>query len=111
MVIFMICLGTGLYSAVTPGFLASSMLIAPNHTGFLIAWMNFVSCFARILLPYMVGVVVVQSTVEEWRLIFALGSISQILSGLIFLIFGKSKEQNWAKTKTTTPPTTNMNMK
>lgn len=95
--IALLCIGTALYSAVTPGFLVSMVIIAPKYAGFVAAWSNFIACLSGIILPYIVGAVVVQSTAAEWRIIIGIGSLAQIVSAIIFIIWGSAEEEEWAK--------------
>lgn len=97
MAIAFMCIAAGLYSAVTPGFLASMVLIAPKYAGLVAAWTNFCGTFSGIILPYVVAEVVKESTAAEWRIVVGVGSIAQVVSSVIFIIWGSAEEQEWAK--------------
>ena len=45
------------------------------------------------------GIFMLQGTRDEWLVVFDIASGISILGALIYLVFGKSDLQEWAKTK------------
>ena len=45
------------------------------------------------------GIFMLQGTRDEWLVVFDIASGISILGALIYLVFGKSNLQEWAKTK------------
>uniref|UniRef100_A0A915JL29 Major facilitator superfamily (MFS) profile domain-containing protein n=1 Tax=Romanomermis culicivorax TaxID=13658 RepID=A0A915JL29_ROMCU len=94
----LIILAQSFYGATSPGFLASQVLIAPKYAAIMAGWFTFISSGSMIGLPYLVAHLVEDSTnVSQWRLVFGIGCLAQLLSALFFIINGSAEEQFWAK--------------
>uniref|UniRef100_A0A915L8P1 Uncharacterized protein n=1 Tax=Romanomermis culicivorax TaxID=13658 RepID=A0A915L8P1_ROMCU len=94
--IFMICLAMTVYSANGPGYLHSQLAICPPFRGIMSAIVNIMGTVSQLCVPYVVNLIVVNNTVQEWRTVFVIGFAGQIFAATIYCFFGSAQEQSWS---------------
>ncbi|XP_053674816.1 putative inorganic phosphate cotransporter, partial [Anopheles nili] len=97
------CLGFNGASTITN--LVNAQDLAPNFAATLYGMMNFLATTAGFLAPMIVAVFTKEkSTMDEWKYVFLLTAGFYIISGIIFILFGSGKTQEWNEIKEQ-PPT------
>ncbi|XP_030762123.1 putative inorganic phosphate cotransporter [Sitophilus oryzae] len=78
------------------GWSVNHMDLSPNHAGTLVGITNGFSNIASIFAPLIVHLVVTnESDPTQWRTIFIIVASSNIITSLVFAIFGSGKVQPW----------------
>ncbi|KAI6171261.1 MFS domain-containing protein [Aphelenchoides bicaudatus] len=78
------------------GAFTATLYIAPSFTGTISSITASVGSVAGILCPTVIGIINKHGTRQEWSHVFFCGAAVNIITGLIFLIFGSAKLQPWA---------------
>ncbi|XP_060522058.1 sialin isoform X1 [Cylas formicarius] len=87
--------------AVTAGYLANALDIAPNFSGTIFGLANTLSSFGGWLSTKIVAVLTKdESTFDTWKYVFWVLVFTYIFGGLVYLIFGTGKIQHWNSAKT-----------
>ncbi|VDK58981.1 unnamed protein product [Anisakis simplex] len=82
----------------TPGFLTSLLCIAPKYSGTMVSCSMVLGTLANIAAPNIIGGFILKTgSPEEWAVVFYVCAGICIFAGIVFLIFGSSVEQEWAK--------------
>ena len=63
----------------------------------LFGFTNAMSNIPGFLTPLLVSVMTAQSTLDQWYNIFTLAGVIYIIGGLVYIIWGSSETQEWAK--------------
>ncbi|XP_055598596.1 sialin-like [Uranotaenia lowii] len=69
--------------------------LSPNFAGLIMAFVNGFGGFCGIIVPYMVGLLTPNQTIEEWRLVFWIGFFVILTSTTIFNLFSSGEVQSW----------------
>ncbi|XP_039482253.1 putative inorganic phosphate cotransporter [Drosophila santomea] len=92
----LLTLTVGISGATYLGFQVNHIDLSPNYAGTL---MGITNCAANVMsgiAPVIVGQIVVDETsVTEWRLVFLLAAAFYFLGNLLFVIFGRTEVQWW----------------
>uniref|UniRef100_A0A915P1G5 MFS domain-containing protein n=2 Tax=Meloidogyne TaxID=189290 RepID=A0A915P1G5_9BILA len=91
----------GLSSGFIPGYNTSVVCIAPRYTSSIASFSRLLGQIASVASPYMIGLIVVKGTKQEWQFAFWVMAFILISTGLLFQFFGSASIQEWA----TYPPT------
>lgn len=88
-----------LNGAVTSGALSSVIDISPNFASITVGIMATVTSMTGFISPWIVGSLTEgrQHNVEPWMLIFKLCAATQIICGVLYLMFSDSTLQEWNK--------------
>ncbi|CAD5220046.1 unnamed protein product [Bursaphelenchus okinawaensis] len=80
----------------TSGFFTSLLSLAPLHTGTLTSLSMLIGSLGMIACPWIVNMVRVNGTPEEWQTILLIISLLVISSGFIFGTMASADAQSWA---------------
>ncbi|CAG9773623.1 unnamed protein product [Ceutorhynchus assimilis] len=82
--------------AVTAGYLANALDIAPNFSGTIFGLANTLSSFGGWLSTKIVAILTVEvSTFETWKYVFWILVLTYLFGAVFYLIFGSGKLQKW----------------
>lgn len=87
--------GMGLMGTFVPSLKVNALDLSPNFSGTLMALVGTIGCMSGVIAPYIVGIMVPNSTMEEWRDVFWLSAAILIATNLVFLQFGSGDVQPW----------------
>lgn len=86
--------------AVTAGYLANGLDIAPNYSGTIFGMANTLSSIGGFLSTYMVAALTHKSqTFDQWRWVFWILVGIYLFAGLVYLVFGTGELQHWNQVK------------
>ncbi|XP_049790088.1 sialin-like [Schistocerca nitens] len=89
-------LSLGCNGAATVSNLSNHHDLAPNYAGSLYGIMNAIGTCTGFIFPAVVGYILEGgNTLEQWRIIFFIGSGLYLVSGLVFIFFGSAETQPW----------------
>ncbi|CAD5226973.1 unnamed protein product [Bursaphelenchus xylophilus] len=95
--IFLATMAVGLSSGFIPGYNTSVVCVAPKYTSSVASFSRFFAQVASVAAPYMIGLVVVDDTKEEWKMAFFIMAFILISTGVAFQIWGTGNIEEWAK--------------
>ncbi|WKY08299.1 hypothetical protein Q1695_007650 [Nippostrongylus brasiliensis] len=87
------------FSAGICGFFTCLLCIAPPFSGTITSISMFFGMLGNITGPMMIGMVTKLGFTNKWMTSFLICSLSNIIAGTIFLIFGSAKVQPWANVR------------
>ncbi|KAL6255754.1 hypothetical protein P5V15_012997 [Pogonomyrmex californicus] len=94
-VIFMM-MGTAVNGAMSASTLANFVDLSPNYASILLGFAGMIIIWAGFISPAIVGALTNNNqTVGQWRLVFLIAAANSIVSCIIYILFGTSKEQPW----------------
>ncbi|KAL4089088.1 hypothetical protein QTP88_024160 [Uroleucon formosanum] len=88
-------IGMGLMGTFVPSLKVNALDLSPNYAGTLMAIVGTIGCLSGVIAPYIVGVMVPNSSMEEWRDVFWLSAAILIATNLLFLQYGSGNVQPW----------------
>ncbi|XP_017767230.1 PREDICTED: putative inorganic phosphate cotransporter isoform X2 [Eufriesea mexicana] len=94
-VVILFTIGTTLMGTFYPGMKVNALDLSPNYSGTLMALVNGIGAFTGILTPYIVGVLTLNESLTEWRLVFWIVFSFFILTNLIFVLYASGEVQYW----------------
>ncbi|KAK9888045.1 hypothetical protein WA026_000321 [Henosepilachna vigintioctopunctata] len=78
--------------------------LSPNFAGTLHGVMNFFGGWGGFIGPMIIEVLTKDNTMDQWAIVFAIGGMIYIVSGVVFMCFGSADLQRWnEKTKLPEP--------
>lgn len=94
-IIFMMT-GTAVNGAISASTLSSFVDLSPNYASILLGLANMIIAWTGFISPAIVGTLTNNNqTVGQWRLVFLIAAANSIVGGIIYILFGTSKEQPW----------------
>ncbi|KAL5233845.1 hypothetical protein ACI65C_001255 [Semiaphis heraclei] len=87
--------GMGLMGTFVPSLKVNALDLSPNYAGTLMAIVGTIGCLSGVIAPYIVGIMVPNSSMEEWRDVFWLSAAILIATNLLFLQYGSGNVQPW----------------
>uniref|UniRef100_A0A5S6QWH1 MFS domain-containing protein n=1 Tax=Trichuris muris TaxID=70415 RepID=A0A5S6QWH1_TRIMR len=93
---FMI-MANALMSGAIPGFMTSTLSVAPAYSGTVSSIAKYHGQVAAVITPYFIGTMIHGGTPEQWHPVFLVIGVALISSGALFIAFGTCEIQNWAK--------------
>lgn len=74
------------------------LFLAPRFAGTLYGISNGAGNLCGFLAPYFIGLMLNgHDTIENWRKVFNIGALINILGSLVFIAFADAEEQSWSK--------------
>ncbi|KAF7638604.1 hypothetical protein Mgra_00001982 [Meloidogyne graminicola] len=89
-------IAVGFSSGFIPGYNTSVVCIAPRYTSSIASFTRLLGQIASVASPYMIGLIVVKGTKQEWQLAFWVMAFILISTGILFQFFGSANVQEWA---------------
>ncbi|XP_072755550.1 putative inorganic phosphate cotransporter [Anoplolepis gracilipes] len=94
-IVFMMT-GTAVNGAISAATLTTFVDLSPNYASVLLGFANMIIVCAGFLSPAIVGILTNNNqNVGQWRLVFLIAAANSIAGGIIYIIFGTSKQQPW----------------
>ncbi|KMQ95264.1 vesicular glutamate transporter 1 [Lasius niger] len=94
-VVFMMT-STAVNGAISAAMLTNFVDLSANYASVLLGFANMIITWAGFISPAVVGKLTNNNqSVEQWRLVFLIAAANSIAGGIIYVIFGTSKEQPW----------------
>ncbi|XP_036368725.1 sialin-like [Octopus sinensis] len=87
---------TAFYSG---GFLVNHIDVAPRYAGVLYGFTNTFASICSILCPLAVKALTPNGTQKEWRTVLIMSGALSLFAAIIYALFAKGSEQEWAYTK------------
>lgn len=82
--------------AVSAGALASMVDISPNFASIIMGINGVVTVLPGFISPIVVGALTFQNqSVEQWRIVFLITAATLVLTGVPYVLFGRSDVQPW----------------
>ncbi|XP_074644337.1 vesicular glutamate transporter 2-like [Tubulanus polymorphus] len=81
-----------------PTFPVNALDIAPQYASMIMGVSNCLTVVSGIISPTLAGYIVVNKSVTEWRIVFAIAAGVNVLGSIAYLIFGSGERQSWATT-------------
>eukprot|EP00794_Sanderia_malayensis_P010936 gene10936-12097_t len=94
--------GGGIEALAWAGFAVNHLDIAPRYSSILFGITNTSSTIPGILSPLLVGYITENKTMEEWRLVFYIGSATFVVGSMFYGLFASAEKQPWADDDTGT---------
>ncbi|XP_062551404.1 sialin-like [Armigeres subalbatus] len=94
-VIVYFALSVTLMGGFYPGIKVNVNDLSPNYAGFLMAIVNGIGAITGIIVPYTVGLMTPNQTLDEWRFVFWIAFWVLNVTNVIFIVFGSGKIQPW----------------
>ncbi|KAL3273997.1 hypothetical protein HHI36_015415 [Cryptolaemus montrouzieri] len=73
--------------------------LSPNFAGTLHGVMNFFGGWGGFIGPMIIEKLTKDNTMDQWSVVFAIGGIIYIISGIVFMLFGSADLQPWNEKK------------
>ncbi|CAI2352156.1 unnamed protein product [Caenorhabditis sp. 36 PRJEB53466] len=89
------CLMYGCMGTLVSGFYTSLLSLAPKYTATMSSISVFCAMMGRLSTPAIVGLIKKENTLSEWRTLFLVCAVANIICGTVFLIFGSGELQEW----------------
>ncbi|XP_067005496.1 putative inorganic phosphate cotransporter isoform X2 [Anabrus simplex] len=100
--VLMMTLSLGMNGAATVSNLTNHHDLAPNFAGSLYGIMNGIGVTSGFIAPMISGRILEKNNgLYEWRILFIIGALFYIITGVIFIIFGSGNIQSWNTPKAT----------
>ncbi|XP_048237178.1 uncharacterized transporter slc-17.2-like [Haliotis rufescens] len=93
----LLILGISLQNCASVAFRINHLDIAPRFAGVLMGITVTCAMVASLSAPLITSYVIKQGTREEWQILFWIIGGLNIVSGCVFVVFGKGTELDWAK--------------
>ncbi|KHJ42293.1 hypothetical protein D918_07632 [Trichuris suis] len=97
---FMI-MANALISGAVPGFMTSTLSVAPNYSGTVSSISKYHGQVAAVITPYFIGAMLHGDTPEQWHPVFSVVGVALFSSGIIFIIFGSCNNIEFCEKGTT----------
>ncbi|XP_045478555.1 sialin-like isoform X1 [Harmonia axyridis] len=79
--------------------------LSPNFAGTIHGVMNFFGGWGGFIGPMIIEKLTRDNTMDQWAIVFTIGGLIYIISGIVFMFFGSAALQSWNdKSKTSLPP-------
>ncbi|CAB0014262.1 unnamed protein product [Nesidiocoris tenuis] len=78
--------------------------LAPNHSGTLAALTTTIGSLSGVLVPYLIGYLTPNSTLNEWRVVMWITFVVMSLTNIFYIFTAKSKVQPWNSPPETKDP-------
>ncbi|KAK3911778.1 Vesicular glutamate transporter 2, partial [Frankliniella fusca] len=94
--IFFLTAATAANGAVSTGALASMVDISPNFASIILGINGVVTVLPGFISPIVVGALTYNNqTVEQWQIVFCITAAMLFVTGVAFVLFGRSEVQPW----------------
>lgn len=94
-IVFMMA-GTAVNGAMSSATFTNLIDLSPNYASILLGFANMIGTWTGFISPAVVGILTNNNqNVGQWRLVFLIAAANSIVGGIIYIIFGTSKEQPW----------------
>uniref|UniRef100_A0A8D8VGA0 Sialin n=1 Tax=Cacopsylla melanoneura TaxID=428564 RepID=A0A8D8VGA0_9HEMI len=78
-----------------PSLKVNALDLSPNYAGTLMAIVNGIGAISGIVSPYLIGILVPNSTMLEWRLVFWISFAVIMLTNVAYVFMGSGQIQPW----------------
>ncbi|KAL1452529.1 hypothetical protein WDU94_006752 [Cyamophila willieti] len=93
--VFWFTVGMAFMGFYYPSIKVNTLDLAPNYAGTLMAIVNGLGAVSGIFSPSLVGLMVPDSTMTQWRLVFWVTFFILAITNLFYLVFGSADIQPW----------------
>uniref|UniRef100_A0A1B6C9M9 Major facilitator superfamily (MFS) profile domain-containing protein n=1 Tax=Clastoptera arizonana TaxID=38151 RepID=A0A1B6C9M9_9HEMI len=88
-------LGMGLMGFFYPSLKVNPLDLSPNYAGTVMALTNGIGAISGIITPYLVGLLIPDSTMAQWRLVFWIAVGVLLLTNCIYVVTASGEVQPW----------------
>ncbi|XP_026281574.1 putative inorganic phosphate cotransporter [Frankliniella occidentalis] len=95
LVVSLFTLGMASMGAYYSGTRINALDLSPNYAGTIMALVNAIGALSGIVTPYIVGLLIPNSSMQEWRLVFWITVVVLIATNMVFVALGSGEVQHW----------------
>ena len=95
LVVLCFVFGVTLMSSALPGIQVNPLDLSPNYAGTLMALTNGIASLTGTAAPYLIGVLIPNHSLTEWRTVFFILAFIFLSTNTVFLLFGSGEVQEW----------------
>uniref|UniRef100_A0A1B6LST4 Major facilitator superfamily (MFS) profile domain-containing protein n=1 Tax=Graphocephala atropunctata TaxID=36148 RepID=A0A1B6LST4_9HEMI len=88
-------LGMGLMGFFYPSLKVNCLDLSPNYAGTVMALVNGIGAISGIITPYLVGLLITDNTMEQWRSVFLIAAAVLLLTNLVYVCTASGEVQPW----------------
>ncbi|XP_075230609.1 putative inorganic phosphate cotransporter [Lycorma delicatula] len=95
LVMVLFTVGMSLMGFFYPSLKVNALDLSPNYAGTMMALVNGIGAISGIITPTLVGFLIPNSTLLEWRRVFWLAGVVIVITNVIFIMKGSAEVQPW----------------
>ncbi|XP_039429753.1 putative inorganic phosphate cotransporter isoform X1 [Culex pipiens pallens] len=95
LVVALFTLAMGFMGTFYPGMKVNPLDLSPNYAGSLMAVTNGIGAITGIIVPYVVGIMTPNHSIEEWRLVFWIAFAVFHVTNLAYVMWASGEVQPW----------------
>ncbi|XP_034252695.1 putative inorganic phosphate cotransporter [Thrips palmi] len=95
LVVSLFTLGMASMGAYYSGTRVNALDLSPNYAGTIMALVNAIGALSGIVTPYLIGVLIPNSAMEEWRVVFWITVAVLVATNMVFVALGSGEVQHW----------------
>uniref|UniRef100_A0A8D9FD42 Sialin n=1 Tax=Cacopsylla melanoneura TaxID=428564 RepID=A0A8D9FD42_9HEMI len=95
LVVTLFTVGMAFMGFFSPSLKVNALDLSPNYAGTLMAIVNGIGAISGIVSPYLIGILVPNSTMLEWRLVFWISFAVIMLTNVAYVFMGSGQIQPW----------------
>ncbi|XP_058803911.1 putative inorganic phosphate cotransporter [Phymastichus coffea] len=95
LVVVMFMTGISIMGCINPSIMMSPLDLSPNYAGTFMALGNGISSVVGIIVPYIIGILTPNQTIEEWRIVFWIVFFFSVGSNAIYILWFSAKIKDW----------------
>ncbi|KAJ1519672.1 hypothetical protein ONE63_004938 [Megalurothrips usitatus] len=95
LVVGLFTLGMASMGAYYSGTRVNALDLSPNYAGTIMALVNAIGALSGIVTPYLIGVLIPNSSMQEWRLVFWITVAVLVATNMVFVFLGSGEVQHW----------------
>lgn len=103
LVVSLFTLGMASMGAYYSGTRVNALDLSPNYAGTIMALVNAIGALSGIVTPYLIGVLIPNSSMQEWRLVFWITVAVLVATNIIFVMLGSGEVQHWNEPQLASP--------
>lgn len=103
LVVSLFTLGMASMGAYYSGTRVNALDLSPNYAGTIMALVNAIGALSGIVTPYLIGVLIPNSAMEEWRVVFWITVAVLVATNMVFVALGSGEVQHWNEPRRAPP--------
>ncbi|KHJ48974.1 hypothetical protein D918_00092 [Trichuris suis] len=94
-----VCMGVGFGGIAWSGFSTNQLDVADQYASVVMGISNTIATLPGMISPLLVGAIVKEKTISEWRIIFYITAAMFAAGALVYMIFAQATKQSWTKSE------------